>query len=133
MSKKKDDDTQTPSDTKDSVIVNNVVDIKEAKEKRASRKQTVLVQQKPLFRMPFEDVDNVHWAILQSFYPDGIPDDGPEERVESVIIHFFTVANWSRDEYWEEMERRDDHVCPHCEAEQEALEDDNEPTDNKPN
>jgi hypothetical protein len=77
-------------------------------------------------RVDFEHVDNVYFALIESFHPEGIKDD-IDERFISVWQHFLISAGWTDDEFWAESEiRQGEDRCPDCGNLMDDHEDDDE-------
>jgi hypothetical protein len=68
-------------------------------------------------KMSFEDVDHVFGALMSSFHPEEIGEDGPDPRFLALWTLFLQCAFWTEDEYWEAVdELNDEDMGPEEEA-----------------
>jgi hypothetical protein len=70
-------------------------------------------------KMDFEQVYGVFDALNIAFHPNGIDEDGLNDHFQALWVLFLSTSGWTEDEFWEEMEKGEEHVCEKCQAEAE--------------
>lgn len=70
-------------------------------------------------RMDFDSVYGVFDALHFAFHPNGIGDEGIDERCRALFVLFLASSGWTEDEFWNEMDSHSDHQCDKCKAEAE--------------
>lgn len=74
-------------------------------------------------KMKFEDVDFVNDALFNAFHPSGIEEgEDIDRRMDALFDIFLEFANWTSEEYWNEVHERHHHECNDCKAERELAE-----------
>lgn len=72
-------------------------------------------------RMDFDSVYGVFDSLHYAFHPNGIGDEGVNDKCRALFVLFLASVNWTENEFWDEMDAQSEHhQCDSCKAEAEA-------------